>query len=252
MAFSRAPTAGGAVGRQTRPLGAPGSCWCGTLEAWNNAVMNRVDLLALLAGPWGAGTRPKALFALHVSKRPDVFLPDILAGLGSKERRVQGGAAELASLLSEARPDLLYPHVDLFLRNLTANAPILRWEAVCTLGNLASIDVKERIPPRIDSILACLSHESIVLQGHAVRTLGKLTRANPKLGPKVLGALLGAQEYFPGNRIGFVVETMPVFASDPVLREKARKFVEKWTTSEVSVVASKARKAMKALAKEGA
>lgn len=213
--------------------------------------MNRLDLLAVLAGPWGDGTRPKDLFKLHVSKRPERFVSDILAGLASKERRVQGGSAELASLVSEARPDLLYPHVDLFLENLTAKAPILRWEAVCTLGNLASVDEQNKIGPRIEGIISCLSHESIVLQGHAVRALGKLARAKPKLGPKALDALIGAQENFPGNRIGFVVETMPAFAANPKLRTKAREFVETWTTSEVKVVASKARKAMKALGEEG-
>jgi hypothetical protein len=53
------------------------------------------------------------------------------------------------------------------------------------------------------------------------------------------------------DRVVRQCETMSAFAGNPRLRIKARAFVEKWATSEVKVVASKARKAMKALGEEG-
>jgi hypothetical protein len=59
-------------------------------------------------------------------------------------RIVQSGSAELVSLLSEDRPDLIVPYFDIFIRNLKAKDPILRWETVCTLGNLVGVDEKKK------------------------------------------------------------------------------------------------------------
>jgi hypothetical protein len=103
------------------------------------------DLLRLLEGKWEAGTRPADLYARYVAKRPASYVEMILAGLASKHKRVQGGCAELASRLSADHPTVLYPHLELFLRSLEAKAPILRWEAACTLGNLAAVDDDGRI-----------------------------------------------------------------------------------------------------------
>jgi hypothetical protein len=58
------------------------------------------DILAVLADKWEDGTRPADLYAGQIAARPRDYLDAILAGLASKNKRVQGGCAELASLLS--------------------------------------------------------------------------------------------------------------------------------------------------------
>lgn len=211
--------------------------------------MTSLDLDSVLRGKWEAGTRPKDLFESHIAEHPREHVDDIIAGLSSKNRRVQGGCAELASLLSEAHPELVYPHVTLFLKNLSAKAPILRWEAVCTVGNLARVDDGALIPSRVKDITACLHHESIVLQGHAVRALSKIAKVFPETAGGIFGALAGAKDRFPGNRIGYVLEAMAVFVGDPALATRARRFVEPYLDSEVRAVATKARRAHKVLAK---
>ncbi len=205
------------------------------------------DLIATLEGPWGNGTRPQDVFCANVLGAPYAHVQAIIQGLDHKSRRVQGGCAQVASMLSESYPEALYPHVDVFLRNLTSKAPILRWEAVCTVGNLANVDVDEKIPPHVDTILAYLSHESVVLRGHAARALGKIAKACPELGPRILHALLAAEPHFPGSHVGFVLETMPVFASDEELRRMARSFVQRYVGSPVRVVARKAANALRYL-----
>ena len=59
----------------------------------------RPKLHQTLAGKWEDGTRPKDLYAEHVSKRPKTYLKQLLAGLSAGERRVENGCAELCSLL---------------------------------------------------------------------------------------------------------------------------------------------------------
>lgn len=209
--------------------------------------MTKVDIHRALAGKWEDGTRPKDLYKMHISENPSVYLEDIIQGLASVERRVQSGCAELASLLSKDMPDLLYPHVDLFVSNLETKAPVLRWEAVCTLGNISSVDKFEKTPKLIERFIDFLSDKSIVLQGHSVRALTKIAKTFPETAPDILEALLTHTEYFPGNRVGFIVEAMEPFVTNPMFATKVKSFVEPFLESDIKSVVKKARKVMKSL-----
>jgi hypothetical protein len=209
--------------------------------------MTKVDIHRVLAGKWEDGTRPKDLYRMRISQEPTVYLDDIIKGLDSGERRVQSGCAELASLLSEDKPDLLYPHVEVFVANLEAQAPVLRWEAVCALGNLASVDKQKKTPALIERIAVFLSDKSIVLQGHSVHALTKIAKVFPETSSDILEALLDHTDYFPGNRIGFIVEAMEPFVGNPEFAAKVKRFVEPFLESESKSVVKKARKVMKSL-----
>jgi len=208
--------------------------------------MAKIDLPEALSGEWDESTRPKGLFERHVSRAPASYVEPIIRGLGSANRRVQNGCAELASLLSEAEPRLLYPHVESFLANLDAREKVVRWEAVCTLGNLAAVDERGVVAGATRRIAAFLDEESIVLQGHAVRALTKIARAFPGSAADVLQRLVRAAPKFPGNRVGYLVEAMGAFGG-PALRGKAARFLAPHLESPISSVASKARRAMRQL-----
>jgi hypothetical protein len=201
----------------------------------------------LLAGKWEDGTRPKDVYALYVSKTPEVYLDAIIRGLQSPEARVRAGCAELASFLSEDQPALLYPFVDLFLANLDSKEPVARWEAVCTLGNLAVVDEQHKVSAAAKRIIPNLRDKSIVLQVHAVRALGRIARTNPDKGADIFNALVTAADAFPGNRIGFVIEAMEYFLEAKPLLPKVRVFVEPYLNSDVSIVVTKAKKMLKSL-----
>ena len=206
-----------------------------------------VDILGILSGKWEDGTRPKDVYKLYVSKEPADYVMAIVEGLSSTERRVQNGSAEVASYLSETNPEMLYPHLQLFLRNLKAKEPVIRWEAVCTLGNLASVDSEEVIPGYIDAIMPYLEDKSIVLQGHTVRALAKIAKVFPDTAPGILESLIGVIDYYPGNRVGFIVEAMEFFKDYENLQPKVKEFVEPYIDSDMKVVARKARRTSKRL-----
>jgi hypothetical protein len=206
-----------------------------------------VDIHKLLDGKWEDGTRPKDLYSEHVGKQPSAYIDAIISGLRSGNRRIENGCAELASLLSEEHPKLLYPHVQLFIANLKSREKVVRWEAVCTLGNLASIDAAMAIVPHIGTMTAFLRDKSIVLQGHAVRALAKIATAVPKEAKRVSDALIAAKDSFPGNRIGFVIEAMESFAGLSELAGRLSNFVAPYAESDINVVARKAKKVLKAL-----
>jgi hypothetical protein len=205
------------------------------------------DILTALDGKWEDGTRPKDLYKHHVSKSPKAYLDTIIKGLNSTTKKVQSGSSEIASLLSEEYPVLLYPHIQLFIDNLDSKAPVLRWEAVCTLGNLSSIDENKVLPSVIPLLIPFLSDKSIVLQGHTVRALAKIAKQYPEKASEILSSLIMSAKYFPGNRVGFLVEAMAYFAENNNLKKQALEFVELYIEDDIKVVQRKARKTMKKL-----
>lgn len=209
--------------------------------------MAKIDLHARLRGVWTDDTRPKALFERHVAAAPKTYVGDIVRGLASTERRVQNGCAELASLVAEAAPALLAPHLDLFLANLEAREPVLRWEAACTIGHLAAVDGARKSAAAVETLAAMLADESIVLQGHAARALARVARAFPDTAPRILDALVAARGRFPGNRVGYLIEAMEAFAPVATLRSKARRFVEPLAASDIASISTKAKRALKKL-----
>jgi len=209
-----------------------------------------LDLVTILDGKWEDGSRPKDLYAQHIRAAPAVHVGAIIDGLHSTARKVQSGCAELASLLAEEFPETVYPHIDEFVANLDANEKVLRWEAVCTLGCLAGVDAtqrRKRVPAQIPVIGAHLQDESIVLQGHAVRALARIAVAYHKEAPAIVELLVAAADRFPGNRVGFLVEAAEQLAGIESVAARLRRFVEPYESSDVAVVARKARRALKKL-----
>jgi HEAT repeat protein len=207
------------------------------------------DLLAMLAGKWEAGRRPADLYESFIAARPSDYLPALLTGLAGKDKRVKGACAEILSRVSESHPAIVYPHLELFVKSLAAKEPILRWEAVCTVGHLATVDARKAIAPHVPVMVSLLADKSIVLQGHAVRALGKVAVANPTLAPAILRALIASVKHFPGTRVGYIVEAMESFASIKGLTGTVKEFLEPYCGSEHAPVARKANKAMKKVAR---
>ena len=205
------------------------------------------DIHEILRGKWEDGTRPKDLYKLYVSPEPEQYLDLLITGLDSEERRVQTGSSELVSLLSVDHPEIIVPYMDMFIDNLDAKAPVLRWEATCTLGNLAVVDSEKKIPAVLDRMYPQLEHKSIVLANHTVQALAKIAEYNPEKAEEILDKLIEKSPLFKKTTVGFIIEAIARYKKYEELHPKIKAFVEPFTESEMKVVARKARKTLKIL-----
>ena len=206
-----------------------------------------MDLFDTLRGKWEDGTRPKDLYKQYVSVDPEKYLEQLMTGLDSKEKRIQGGSAQLLSLISEDRPELVAPYIDIFIGDLDAKAPVLRWEATCTLGNLAVVDEEKKIPVVLDRMYPHLEHKSIVLANHTVQALTKIGEHNPDKAEEILDKLIEKSPLFKKTTVGFIIEALARYKEYDELHPKIKAFVESYLESEMKVVAKKARKTLKIL-----
>ena len=87
-----------------------------------------------------AALNPQRL-ALKAIRQPRL-LPSIIEGLKADKARVKYGCAKTLRLISEQRPDRLYPFFDCFVHLLDHENKILQWEAIFVLSQLARADSK--------------------------------------------------------------------------------------------------------------
>ena len=203
------------------------------------------DILTLLSGKWEDGSRPADIAPRVMADK--ALLEQILTGLASRDKRVQGGCAEIASRVSERQPGWLYPQLALFLGNLAAREPVLRWEAACTVGNLAVQDAEGKTLAALPALIGNLSDKSIVLQGHSLKALGKIARKHPGVARQVLDAFKANTGRFPGNRLGLVAEAVELMADNTDLRDDMIAFVAPMSESAVAPVAAKAKRTLRKL-----
>src|ERR1022692_1787860 len=66
-------------------------------------------------------------------RNPRLF-SEIAEGLKAEKPRVKYGCAKALCILSEQRPDLLYPHFNFFVRLLDHENKIMQWDAAFVLS----------------------------------------------------------------------------------------------------------------------
>jgi hypothetical protein len=69
---------------------------------------------------------------------------ELIRGLGAEQARIKYGCAKALRIVSEERPELLYPHFDYFVRLLDHKNKILQWEAAFLLSQLARVDADDK------------------------------------------------------------------------------------------------------------
>ena len=74
------------------------------------------------------------------------MLPELLRGLGASVARQRFACAKALHLLSQQRPQMLYPYFDDFVRLLDHENRIYQWEAMFVLSHLARRRSRKQIP----------------------------------------------------------------------------------------------------------
>ena len=83
------------------------------------------------------------IFAKKVIESPDI-ITQYLEGLLSKNETYRYNCFKVLSIVSEKKPDILYPHWDFFIDHLRSDNNYHKMSAVLIIANLTSIDSDER------------------------------------------------------------------------------------------------------------
>jgi hypothetical protein len=135
-----------------------------------------------------AALNPQQL-ALTAIRKPRM-LPAIIEGLKADKARVKYGCAKALRLVSEQRPDRLYPFFDCFVGLLDHENKILQWEAMFVLSQLARTDDDDKVADVFDKYFSPIPGPVMITAANAIQGGARIAQAKPHLADRVAAEIL--------------------------------------------------------------
>jgi predicted house-cleaning noncanonical NTP pyrophosphatase (MazG superfamily) len=118
------------------------------------------------------------------------LLPDVIDGLDSPGATVKFKSAKILRILSDNRPEILYPYFDFFM-NLTQNSNnIIKWNAIDIIAGLSSVDSDDKFPAVFNSFYGLMEAGELITAAHVVENSDKIAKARPELMDRITQELL--------------------------------------------------------------
>ncbi len=127
--------------------------------------------------------------ARAAAKRPGL-LAQVLEGLNAQTARTRFGCAKALRILSEQKPELLYPHYEFFVRLLDHPNKILQWEAAHVLSQLARADEEDKFAEIFERYFAPISGAVMITAANVIQGGARIARAKPRLADAIAQQIL--------------------------------------------------------------
>ena len=131
----------------------------------------------------------KEEIAESIADKP-VRIAEVITGLNSKKASIKFGCAKVLRIISEVRPEALYPHIDTFIKLLDSDNNIMKWEGIHAIGNLARVDNDRKIDTILTRYLKPIEGPVMITAANVIGGAAKIAAAKPYLAERIAKALL--------------------------------------------------------------
>ena len=118
------------------------------------------------------------------------LLTKILEGLDADKPRIKYGCANALRLVSEQRPERLYPHWDFFVRLLDHENKILQWDAAFVLSHLARVDARDKFGTIFKKYFSAIPGPVMITAANVIQGGARIAQAKPHLADRIAGEVL--------------------------------------------------------------
>ena len=95
--------------------------------------------------------------------------------INSGKAKIKYGSAKTLLILSDRKPELLYPYFNVFVDLLSGKNNILKWTAVDIVSNISFADTDGKIDKKLlNNFFQMISGDSLITAGHVVGNLWKI------------------------------------------------------------------------------
>jgi hypothetical protein len=143
---------------------------------------------AALAQIRQAALNPPRL-AVKAIKNRGLF-PVIIGGLKQDKARIKYGCAKALRIVSEQRPDLLYPYFDFFVGLLDHENRIFQWDAAFVLSQLARADEDDKFAAVFDRYFSPIPGSVMITAANVIQGGARIAQAKPHLAERIAAELL--------------------------------------------------------------
>lgn len=135
-----------------------------------------------------AALNPPQLARKAISN-PHMF-PAIIEGLKADKARIKYGCAKAIRIISEQRPDLLYPHFDFFVGRLDHENKIFQWDAAFVLSQLARADEADKFAAVFDRYFSPIPGPVMITAANVIQGGARIAQAKPILADRIAAEVL--------------------------------------------------------------
>jgi len=118
------------------------------------------------------------------------LLPEVFDGFSAESARVKYGSLKVLRIISEKKPEVVYPEIHRFFQLLDSENTLLKWGAIIIIGNLAAVDSEGRIDHILPRYLEPISGSVMITANNVIGGAGKIALAKPRLADRIARALL--------------------------------------------------------------
>jgi len=131
--------------------------------------------------------------AIRVIKNPS-SLSELLEGIYSEKAGIKFKSAKILRIISEERPERLYPKWDFFEKLLDSENNIIKWNAMDVIANLTRVDSRNRFDKIFRKFYGMLYEGSLITAAHVVGNSWKIAKAKPSLSSRITSELLKVEK----------------------------------------------------------
>jgi hypothetical protein len=135
----------------------------------------------------------KEQIAERVICEPEL-LADVLEGLSARRGSVKYGCSKVLRLISQKKPEFLYPRFDFFVKRLDIDNTFLKCDAILTLANLTSVDSEGKFEAIFDRYFAPLKGPTLIVAANIIGSAAKIAKAKPALVDRIAAELLKVEK----------------------------------------------------------
>ncbi len=190
------------------------------------------------------------IFAEKLIKKSDL-ITEYLDGLNSKNETYRYNCFKVLDIISEEKPELLYPKWDFFEDHLRSNNNYHKIAAVIIIANLTVVDKDKRFENFFDEFYSNLKSEKTITPIYVLKYSGKIVKFKPHLEERITSILVNIEKIYNGKQIELlksaVIESFFKYfdnvknkdeiinfvknqlnSESPKTRKIANKFLNKW------------------------
>lgn len=197
----------------------------------------------------------KKQIALDVIRAPE-YLPQLLEGLNHEEGRVRFGYEKILRLISESQPALIYPYFETFVILLDSDNNFLKWGAIITLSNLATMDIDNKFETIFDKYFSPITEMTMITAANIIGNSWKIALAKPELTEKIVHEILKAEKAVYENKgqvspecnnvvCGHAIESFDKFYDRIIERKPLDEFIKRQLNNSRKSVVKKAERFLK-------
>ena len=118
------------------------------------------------------------------------LFPAIMDGLKADKAPVKYGCAKTLRIISEQRPDLLYPHFDFFVGLLDHENKIFQWEAAFVRSHLARADDDDKFAAAFDRYFSPIPGPVMITAANVIQGGARIAHTRPHLAERIAAEVL--------------------------------------------------------------